>query len=187
MAAAATDEELLLALREGDLASFDILYARYERRLFGYLLRFTGARDEAEDLLQDVLLTVVRDRTYDPSRGRFAAWIFAVARNRVRMHGRDAAKDPVALPDEPATTRHDEANAVLVRSVRDAMAALPSAQQELLVLKQVGELSYREIAELQGAHEGTIKSRLHAAMKAFRERLENDIQERRDAKLGENR
>jgi RNA polymerase sigma-70 factor (ECF subfamily) len=51
------------------------------------------------------------------------------------------------------------------------MAALPDAQQELLVLKQVGELSYREIAELQGIQEGTVKSRLHAAMRAFRERL----------------
>jgi RNA polymerase sigma-70 factor (ECF subfamily) len=52
------------------------------------------------------------------------------------------------------------------------MAGLPEGQQDLLVLKQVGELSYREIAELQGEHEGTIKSRLHAAMKAFRQRLE---------------
>lgn len=172
MASPSTDEELLVALREGDLAAFDGLYARYERRLFGYLLRFVGDRGIAEDLLQDVLLTVIGDRTYDPARGRFAAWVFAVARNRVRMHGRQTAKDPVALPDEPLAARTDtEATGALLRSVRDAMAALPAAQQELLVLKQVGELSYREIAELHGVHEGTVKSRLHAAMKAFRQRL----------------
>lgn len=174
MAAQTTDEDLLLALRDGDLAAFDVLYGRYERRLFGYLLRFVGDRTVAEDLLQDVLLTIIGDRTYDPARGRFAAWVFAVARNRVRMHGRQAAKDPVELPDEPAeaATRSDtETTGALVRSVRDAMSALPAAQQELLVLKQVGELSYREIAELHGVHEGTVKSRLHAAMKAFRQRL----------------
>lgn len=168
----ATDEDLVVRLRAGDLGAFDELYMRYERRLFGYLRRFVGDRALAEDLFQDVLLTVLADRSFDPRRGRFGAWVFTVARNRWRMHGRHAAV--VAAASEPAVAAiasDPEGDAARMKVVREAMAGLPDAQQELLVLKQVGELSYREIADLQGIHEGTVKSRLHAAMKAFRERL----------------
>src|SRR5688572_7215517 len=173
----ATDEDLVVRLRAGDLAAFDELYLRYERRLFGYLRRFVGDRALAEDLFQDVLLTVIADRSFDPSRGRFGAWVFTVARNKWRMHGRHAAVEAAAAAPTSTSTIDPEDAAGRNKSVRDAMAALPDAQQELLVLKQVGELSYREIAELQGIQEGTVKSRLHAAMRAFRERL---------AEVGEN-
>lgn len=168
--ASATDEDLVTRLRAGDLAAFDELYVRYERRLFGYLRRCVGDRALAEDLFQDVLLTVLADRSFDPARGRFGAWVFTVARNKWRMHERHAAV-VAAAPTSTASTTNPEDATGRNKSVRDAMAALPDAQQELLVLKQVGELSYREIAELQGIHEGTVKSRLHAAMRAFRERL----------------
>jgi RNA polymerase sigma-70 factor (ECF subfamily) len=168
-----TDEDLLVALRGGELRAFDELYARYERRLFGYVLRLVGDRDLAEDLFQDVLLTVVRDATFDPARGRFSAWLFTVARNRCREQRRRAETRERGDARVPATALPDpEGVLARVRSVRAAMAGLPAEQQELLVLKQVGELSYREIATMQGVKEGTIKSRLHAAMSAFRRALE---------------
>lgn len=166
-----SDEELLEAVRGGDLRAFDVLYLRYERRLFGYIRRMVDDRNVAEDLMQDVVLTVLRDRSYDPSRGRFGAWLFTVARNRcLQLKRRRAVRErelPVpeaAVPDPELTTdRH--------RQVRTAMASLTDAQQQLLMLKQVGELTYREIADIHGVAEGTIKSRLHAATKAFRRRL----------------
>lgn len=173
-----SDEELVLRLRRGELAAFDGLYDRYDRRLFAYLRRFAGDRAVAEDLFQDVLLAVLCDRSFDPARGRFAPWVFTVARNRGRMHQRQqqvraaAAAAGAGPTSEPGASADPEGTTARIRSVREAMAALPEGQQDLLVLKQVGELSYREIAELQGEHEGTIKSRLHAAMKAFRQRLE---------------
>lgn len=171
-----SDEDLVLRLRRGELSAFDGLYDRYERRLFAYLRRFAGDRAVAEDLFQDVLLAVLCDRNFDPARGRFAPWVFTVARNRGRMHQRQQqvrTAATIAGAGAPSGPHADpEATTARIRSVREAMAGLPEGQQDLLVLKQVGELSYREIAELQGEHEGTIKSRLHAAMKAFRQRLE---------------
>lgn len=163
-----SDEELVEALRDGDTAAFDELYRRYERRLFGYLRRLVDERSLAEDLFQDVFFTVLNDRTYDPQRGRFGGWLFTVARNRCEAERRrkkvredkTPAAQPAAAADVDAATR-----------VRAAMADLPEAQRHLLMLKQVGELTYREIASMLGVAEGTIKSRVHAATRAFRQRL----------------
>jgi RNA polymerase sigma-70 factor (ECF subfamily) len=168
-----SDEDLLIAVREGDLRAFDELYTRFERRLFGYILRITGDRDRAEDLFQDVLLTVIGDRTYDPSRGRFSAWLFSVARNRCLQQRRhDGVREAKASEVRPAASPPDPEQTVgRLRQVRAAMDGLTDSQRQLLLLKQVGELTYREIADIHGVAEGTIKSRLHTAMKAFRRRL----------------
>ncbi len=169
------DEDLVRRLRRGDMAAFDVLYDRYERRLYGYIRRLLGAPEGADDLFQDILLTVLRDRTYDPGRGRFAAWLFMVARNRClaaqrREHTREALRDQARVHLEPAAPDAPDARGDTGR-VQAAMAALPEPQRQLLLLKQVGELTYREIAELLGVAEGTIKSRLHAATAAFRRAL----------------
>jgi RNA polymerase sigma-70 factor (ECF subfamily) len=172
-----SDEALVAALRRGDMAAFDTLYRRYEQRLFGYIKRQIPERDAAEDLFQDVLFTLLCDRSFDPRRGRFAAWLFTAARNRCLDHHRAArrvAKGRAAWSrtDASASTgEHGSTRIVEGSAVRAAIASLPEAQQQLLLLKQVGDLTYREIATLHGIPEGTVKSRLHAAVAAFRRAL----------------
>ena len=178
----ASDEALVIELRGGELAAFDELYRRWSRRLYGYVLRHVGDAVIADDLFQEVFLTVLRDRSYDPTRGRFAAWLFALARNRCLDHRRaderrahrradmpeEAAAESPSTPSDPEETL---ARAQQGRTVRAAMAGLPEAQRQLLILKQVGGLTYREIGEMHGIPEGTVKSRLHAAVSAFRRAL----------------
>ncbi len=167
----ASDEALTRAIRDGDLDAFDVLYGRYEGRLFAYVRRFVGDRPRAEDMFQDVFMTVLRDRTYDPGRGPFAPWLFMVARNRCRMEQRRGSRESRALDAMPRGCASSEPGYAETEDVRRAMDALPEPQRQLLLLKQVAELTYREIAAVLGVAEGTIKSRLHTATAAFRAQL----------------
>src|SRR5690606_25077680 len=133
------------ALREGELAAFDRLYARYERRLYGYIRRIVGDAAAADDLFQDIFLKVLRDRSYDPQRGRFAPWLFAVARNAcLEAQRRERTRE--ALRERASEGQGEgaglEAQVGDRARVQAAMAALPEPQRQLLLLKQLGELSY---------------------------------------------
>jgi RNA polymerase sigma-70 factor (ECF subfamily) len=166
-----SDEALTRAVREGRMEAFDVLYARYEVRLFAYVRRFITDRERAEDVFQDVFMTVLRDRTFDPERGKFAPWLFTVARNRCRMAQRKGSRESRAMDALPRPAEAAEPHYAEADHVHRAMEALPEAQRQLLLLKQVAELTYREIAAVLGVAEGTIKSRLHAATTAFRAQL----------------
>jgi RNA polymerase sigma-70 factor (ECF subfamily) len=173
-----TDEELVEATREGRIAAFDELYQRYAARLYGYIGRLIRDQVLAEDLFQDVFFAVLKDQGFNPRRGSFAAWIFTVARNRCLTEIRDArryaeklshlhqqapAAGKAAAPEDLISNRRD------LTILGAALERLSEEHRDVLVLKQLGRLSYREIAQIQGVPEGTVKSRLHFAIRELRQ------------------
>jgi RNA polymerase sigma-70 factor (ECF subfamily) len=154
----------------GDPQAFELLVERYRSRLFAFLCRRTDP-GRSDDLFQDTWLRVARARgSFDPTR-RFSTWLFSIANNLCRDAGRRGA---VELR-ERAAAQHAGEPSVSTASVMDArldvgrrLALLPERLREVLVLRYFEDLGEREIAEIVGVPPGTVKSRLHAAVRALR-------------------
>ena len=173
-----TDEVLMRRVAEsGDGRAFSELYDRYGGIVYGTGLRYLGDRTLAEDLVQDVFLSVWRNAgSYDPSRAGFSTWIYRIVRNRItdlaRRRKRLVGAVTPAADEEKIPGEGDGAEEVL-RSfdVVGALSDLSPAHREVLVLVYFGGLSQREISARTGAPLGTVKSRTTAALRAARESL----------------
>ena len=163
----------------GDEGAARVLVERFERPLFGTLLRLTRDRGAAEDLFQETFLRVLRagDR-YDRSR-RFQPWLFAIALNLVRDRARQVAHaasplltDDGVLPEPSGVGVPDTSNASARRlDIARALERLPDAQREAVMLRYVEGLEEGEIAAAAGIARGTVKSRLHHAIRKLRDML----------------
>ncbi len=177
------DERLMVRVQQGEVEAFDALFQRYRQRLFAFLVRRCGDRPAAEDLCQETWIRVVRARwRFDPRR-RFSTWLFQIANNLARDRARRAAVDTrkrKALAAQTAaerTTPEPVAEPDLARGesdLRRRLAELPDPLREVLVLRYYHDLSEREIAEIAGVPRGTVKSRLHAAVKTLRKEIQRD-------------
>jgi RNA polymerase sigma-70 factor (ECF subfamily) len=181
-----TDEALMLRYaRHGDAAAFESLYRRHRASLLRYLHRNTGSGAFADELFQDIWLSVVRARAgYRPSAA-FRTWLFTLAHNRLvdhyRQHGRQRAvlqetRVDEPLPDAPApesATPHAQSEQrQLAQRLLRLIAELPQDQRDAFLLKEEGGFGLEDIACITGAGAETVKSRLRYAVAKLREGLE---------------
>lgn len=174
------DRELVAATLAGDAAAFEELVRRYQRPLFNAAYRITASREDAVDATQSALVKAFdRLSTYRPEH-RFFSWLFRIAVNEsldaVKRRGRFADAEPEEAELAAAGGReHDPETHLAAREtadrVRRAIAALQPDYRVVLVLRHYQELSYREIADIVGAPEKTVKSRLFSARRELRQRL----------------
>ena len=162
-----------------DRAAFAALFSHYGPRVKGYLIRLGLGQAQAEDLAQEVMVTVWRKAAlFDRRQASVATWIFRIARNRrVDLFRQDQravldAYDPALLPSaEPAPDAHLDAVEQEDR-MRLAMADLPAEQMDLIRKAFYEGLTHRQIADVTGIPLGTVKSRLRLAFNRLRSRLE---------------
>lgn len=172
-----TDEALCVAVARGDERALRVLVDRYRDRTYAILARSVPSRADADDLFQELWLRVVRSADdFDP-RLRFSSWVYRIAVNLVRDHARRRAASPVAATADGALPeRADEAPAPDVaavgaeesRALAEAIARLPDGQREVLVLRYFEGLGEAEVAKAAGIPAGTVKSRLHHAVRGLR-------------------
>lgn len=180
-----SDEDLLARLRDGDREAFAPLVRRYERELFGYLRRYVGDDDLADDVFQNTFLQVfLKIGQYEPGRPA-RPWLYAIATNQaidaLRRRARrtaDRPADTVSAPDEegeprplfellpaPGDAPPDAADRAEQREqVQAAVARLPELLRQAVLLVYFQGLKYQDAAEVLGIPVGTVKSRLHAAL-----------------------
>ena len=137
-----------------------------------------GNADDAADVLQDAVVTVLRVRSFDPSRGTFKAWFLAIVRNRcldiLREHQRHPLLDvesvelPVEETDSPESIAAQDELAVIVKR---ELAKLAPAHREILILREFLDLGYVEIGKVLDIPTGTVMSRLHRARSALADRV----------------
>ena len=171
-----TDENLMLAVRNGDVAKLGILFDRHHRPLFDFFARMTGSRTAAEDLVQDVFFRILKYRETFRNESRFKAWMFHIARNARLDHFKKHQAETV-LPENgmhelpshspfPGQELEQEQQTLLLEC---AMFKLPEEKREVLVLSRYQEMRYEQIAELMGCEAGAVKVRVHRALKELRE------------------
>jgi RNA polymerase sigma-70 factor (ECF subfamily) len=180
-----TDEDLLVALRGGHADSLAVLVTRWEGPLFRFVSRMVDRPDDARDVCQETFLRILDKAGAFRDGARFSTWMYQIALNlcrdqtrRKRRWGRLMIAPPVAEDDAPreheapetvatnpaAALEHSERRS----AVRRALSALPPEQREVLLLKEYEGLKFREIADVLGVAESTVKSRMYAGLDAMR-------------------
>jgi RNA polymerase sigma-70 factor (ECF subfamily) len=167
----------MLAVRDArDRAAFGQLFDHYAPRLKGFVIRSGAPPAQAEDVVQDVMLTVWRKAsTFDPHRAQVSSWIYQIARNRqIDILRKENRPVPEELADEVET--ETDASQVLAmeqeaKTLRAALSRLKPGQREMVEKAYLGELSHSEIQAETGLPLGTIKSRIRLGLEKLRHEL----------------
>ena len=146
----------------GDVEAFATLVRCYQEPVWRYLQRLVGDESLAEDLTQEVFIRVFRRLDTFAGRSRFSTWVFGIARNTGIDALRRRDRRPRVVADVRADLAGDAGPAPRVE-LDAALEELSAAHRDSLLLVEVFGLSYREVADMTGTAEGTIKSRVHAA------------------------
>ncbi len=163
----------------GDTDSFGLLVQRYQKPIVRMIRNITGDSQACEDIGQDVFFTAYKKlASFDSARSKFSTWLFAIAKNKSLNALK--RKRPISLAEVPEKADchnpGDElAQKEVVAEFDKALQDLPKRQRMAFVLAELEELSYEEIAQIEGARIGTIKSRIHRAKKKLAALLKNSV------------
>ena len=168
----ATPDSLIEQCLSGDQAAWETVVRQNWRKVFNVAYKFVGKHDEAEDLTQDIFLKIFRALATFDRRANFQTWIISISRNLCIDHYRSVRKErqtiarevdagdlqPISSERGPyAAAEHQDLRALLLQ----ALQVLPGTLRTAVVLRDLQELSYQEIADRLGLPEGTVKSRIN--------------------------
>lgn len=184
-----TDEQLICSMRAGDKDSLGTLIERWQRPLYRFVYRMLPRHEDASDICQETFLRVYDKADRFDEGSRFSTWMYQIALNLCRDQlrrkkrwslimaaptEREDGVEPterVAGDDDPALTASvNEQAAALER----AMGRIPKDQREVLILKEYQGLKFKQIAEILGCPESTVKSRMYYGLKGLRQVLQQD-------------
>lgn len=185
-----SDEALMMRYRGGEVRAFEVLLQRHRKPVYNFLLRSVGEPAQAEDLLQETFLRIIKGSATYEQQAKFTTWLYTIARNlcvdasRRRKHRRAQSLDAPLDREEGGATLLDvtvDRKAVVDRAVigkqlgeriEQAVGALVEEQREVFVMREVLNLPFKEIADIVGCPENTVKSRMRYALEKLREALD---------------
>jgi RNA polymerase sigma-70 factor (ECF subfamily) len=187
-----TDAEVMLELRAGNMAAFDILLAKYRKPIIHFMFRMVHNQAVAEELAQEVFLRIYRSRETYRAEARFSTWLYRIATNLGVNHARDTRHERSAstiyldetdaetgtTPDVADLTPSAEANILRrerMNAIRQHVLALPERQQSAVLMHKYEGMDYKQIGEVLKLSESATKSLLFRAYQTLREKLKDFI------------
>jgi RNA polymerase sigma-70 factor (ECF subfamily) len=165
-------EALIQRCLKGDQLAWEAIVRQYRRKVFNVAYKFVGRHDEAEDLTQDIFLKIFKSLNTFDSRANFQTWLISVSRNLCIDHYRSVRKERETInrdvdaselspisPSQGQMAMMEQRDRVQL--LKDAMSALPRTLRTAVLMRDIQELSYHEIAEQLHLPEGTVKSRIN--------------------------
>lgn len=185
-----TDDELIDGYLNGDTSYFNQLLDRHKTRLFDYIYRHIGGRQEAEDIFQEVFYRAINNLKYYRKEGRFRAWLFKIALNICIDHIRKKRKitvvslnqqffneetegaslEAIIVSDSPSPSKTVNDKEV-EKLLQEAIECLSGEQKSVLCLRIYAGLSFREISQALGCSINTVLARMHYALRNLRNKL----------------
>jgi len=184
-----SDQELIDECLKGQTQSFGQLVLRYQDRLYNMLTNLLGSREDAREVAQEAFISSFQKLHTFGGRSAFYSWLFRIALNSAMSRKRKKRRVPVSIDTireqtgtEPSDRRLDNHPGYSMElserqaAVRAALADLPEEFRTVLVLKEMEDLKYEEIAEMLDCPIGTVRSRIHRARAEMRSRLTGIIE-----------
>jgi RNA polymerase sigma-70 factor (ECF subfamily) len=188
------DEDLMVLYQRGEVRAFELLLTRHRKPVYNFILRFIGDKETAEDLLQEAFMRVIKGAEAYKRQAKFTTWLYTIARNlcvdqtRRRKHRKHASLDaPMDTSDDSGTlmdvipssemaSDRRSVNKQLHETMQRAIAALSEEQREVFLMREFLDMPFKQIADVVGVPENTVKSRMRYAL----EKLRLDLDEYRD-------
>lgn len=188
----ATDEMLMVRYQRGDRDAFAELVSRYQTPIFNFSLRHLRQPAVAEDVTQEVFLRLVQSAAEFKHEARFSTWLYTIARNLCVDHARKQSYRRHPSLDEPmgsdesggrtladklpdshprASAERGAVSSEVATRIVQAVEALPEDQREVFLLRQLGNLPFKDIADITGVGENTVKSRMRYALDRLQQAL----------------
>jgi RNA polymerase sigma-70 factor (ECF subfamily) len=185
-----TDEALMIRFQRGDRGAFTLLVRRHQTPLFNFALRQLGIPHQAEDVVQEAFVRVVQNAADFKHEARFTTWVYTITRNlcidqlRKRALRRHPSLDEPRAGDEGdgptlgeqtadsrASVERSATGTELKERIVKAVETLPDDQREVFLMREVSNLPFKEIAQIVGVPENTVKSRMRYALERLQQAL----------------
>jgi len=184
------DEDLMVMYQKGEVRAFEVLLSRHRKPVYNFILRFVGDKETAEDLLQEAFMRVIKGAEAYKRQAKFTTWLYTIARNlcvdqtRRRKHRKHASLDaPMDISDDSGTlldvipsnemaSDRQSLNKQLHQTMHRAISALSEEQREVFLMREFLDLPFKQIAEIVGVPENTVKSRMRYTLEKLRLELD---------------
>lgn len=180
------ENQLIHKCKSNDGEAFRKLMKLYQSKLYGYLLRFSNCKDDADEMLQETLIKVWKGIKKYNEESKFSSWLFTIAHNVAmdKIRTLNKAKKILSLDqveDKATEILQDEQfiRKEMVEKINESLLVLSEKQKSVFLLRQHGELSFKEIAKVTNEPLNTVLSHMRYAIKKIRKQLENENEPRK--------